>query len=114
MNVSAKEEFDKEVERLVSFLHKSFKARVKWSRTGKWQQVIQCEMGIALSMGRLDLVSNLLERHNQLGFLSSRMEQIEYEERFASADGLPTEIVETDSTLSLLETEKGFAEVPKE
>jgi len=114
MKENVQEEFDKEVERLVSFLHKSFKARVKWSRTGQWRKAIQCEMGIALSMGRLDLVSNLLERHNRLDLLNNRKDQIEYEKRFSSVEGLPTEIVETDSTQSLPETEKEFAEVPKE
>ena len=107
-------DFDKEIERLVSFLHKSYKARVKWSRTGQWEKAIQCEMGIALSMGRMDLLNNLMQRHSRLTFLAQKQAEIDYEKRFSETASLPEAIVEKDSTLSSSETEKEFADPPKE
>ena len=107
-------DYGKEVERLVSFLHKSYKARVKWSRTGKWEQAIRCEIGIALAMGRLDLVSNLMQRLSRLQFLAQKAEAADYEERFSDVGTLPEEAKEEDSTQSSLESEKGFATEPKQ
>jgi hypothetical protein len=112
--VSVEEQYNAEVERLVSYLQKSYKSRVKWSRTGKWQQAIQCEMGIALSMGRMDLLGNLMERYSKLSFLEQKRAEIEYEQRFSEVSSLPEESMSKDSTQSLPESEKEFADRPKE
>ncbi len=114
MKNSPTSELDREIERLVSIIHKSYKARVKWTRTGKWKQALQCEMGVALSMGRLDLLANLMERSSRIDFLEKQKEQAEYESRFSEVEKLPDEIGDKDSTLSSTESKNGFAEVQKE
>ena len=112
--VNVEEQYNAEIERLVSYLQKSYKSRVKWSRTGKWQQAIQCEMGIALSMGRMDLLGNLMERYSKLAFLEQKRAEIDYEQRFSEVSALPEEIIDKDSTQSSSESEKEFADRPKE
>ena len=82
----------KELDRLGSFLQKSYKAKVKWSRTDQWAKAIQAEIGSAIALGRLDLASNLMERHKRISFLSQQVSELEYAKRFSGEEPLPTEI----------------------
>ena len=113
-----------EIDRLASFLQKSYKARVKWAKTGGWNKAIQAEIGGAVALGRLDLVANLMERHSRITVLTTQIAEIEYSERFANlepSETLPSEIIEPsdnsenkDSTQFVSETKKGFADIPKQ
>lgn len=95
-----------EQDRLISYIQKSYKARIKWVKQGKIDQVICSEIGACLAAGRMDLVENLVTRKTRLHSLTSLKEQIEYQKTFQS-DSLvlpPSEInndetnAETDST----------------
>ena len=114
----------KEIDRLASFLQKSYKARIKWAKTGGWNKAIQAEIGGAVALGRLDLVANLMERHSRITTLTTQISELEYAERFATlepSETLPEEMKEgaiteahKDSTLFVPETKNGFADIPKE
>ena len=71
-----------EQERLISYIQKSYKARIKWVKQGKIDQVICSEIGACLAAGRMDLVENLVARKTRLQSLNSLVEQMEYQYRF--------------------------------
>jgi len=71
-----------EQERLISYIQKSYKARIKWVKQGKIDQVICSEIGACLAAGRMDLVENLVSRKARLHSLNSLIEQMEYQHRF--------------------------------
>ena len=71
-----------EQERLISYIQKSYKARIKWVKQGKIEQVICSEIGACLATGRMDLVENLVARKARLQSLTSLVEQMEYQHRF--------------------------------
>ena len=77
--MSLREAIDKEIDRLNTYLHKSYKAKVRWSKTGSWEKAIQAEIGSAIALGRLDLVSNLMERRQRIMIMVAQAEQEEYE-----------------------------------
>lgn len=85
-----KEELEKlyqeEQDRLISYIQKAYKARVKWVKQGRYDQAITSEIGVCLSTGRLDLVANLIGRQKTLESLKAQLESLEYQERFAEPD----------------------------
>ena len=82
----ARQEFKSEQDRLISYIQKGYKARVKWVKQGMYVQVIQAELAIAVSMGRLDLAKNLFERLEKLNVLKDKIEQLDYAMRFATEE----------------------------
>ena len=115
------QDLDKEIDRLASFLQKSYKARIKWAKNGGWSKAIQAEIGVAISLGRLDLVGNLMERHSKITMLTHKIAELEYAQRFsgdnAIASEIPPPIIQeenTDSTQFSSEDEIAFADNPKE
>jgi len=103
VSTDPKKLLEQEIDKLLSFLQKSYKARVKWVRQGKYDQVIASELSSCLSNGRLDLVENLIDRrHNIIEFLRL-IDQVDYENRFGQNVEHPplpngNEIKEIDST----------------
>ena len=92
--------YSSEVERLLSYLQKSYKARVKWVKKGDVLKAIDGEIGLAIAGGRMDLVENLMLRRLAFVRLQKSIESMDYEQRFGSVGTqapLPKEI-ETDST----------------
>lgn len=81
-----RQEFKSEQDRLISYIQKGYKARVKWVKQGMYVQVIQAELAIAVSMGRLDLANNLFERLKKLNVLKDQIDQLDYAMRFATEE----------------------------
>ena len=75
-------EIEQEKDRLISYIQKAYKARIKWVKQGKIDQAISSEIGACLSSGRMDLVENLMSRKARLESLANLAEQIEYQQRF--------------------------------
>ena len=103
MSDDPKKLLEHEVDKLLSFMQKSYKARVKWVRQGKYDQAIASELSSCLSNGRLDLVENLMTRRATIHQLVATVDQMDYEHRFgqdANPPPLPNggEIKEIDST----------------
>ena len=107
MLADIKNQIQLEQERLISYIQKAYKARIKWVKQGKIDQAICSEIGACLAAGRMDLVENLVARKTRLQSLSSLLEQIEYQRRFHDDEVvLPVEQIEqtvdtrdsTDST----------------
>ncbi len=82
MLVDIQKQIQLEQERLISYIQKSYKARIKWVKQGKIDQVICSEIGACLAAGRMDLVENLVSRKARLHSLNSLVEQMEYQHRF--------------------------------
>jgi predicted ATPase len=96
-----KAELDDELDRLAAFVQKAYKSKIRWLRTGEPLKTIQAEVGTAIAMGRMDLVSNLLDRQRRIEYLMNILQSAEYQQRFIEAAPLPDELGEKDSTLFL-------------
>lgn len=112
--------FEKEKEKLVSYIQKSYKARIKWVKTGQLLKAIDAEIGIALAGGRIDLVENLMQRRSNLVSIQKEISRLDYEQRFGSQGlsvPLPediTEDLETDSTQFSSDTKPEVAQSPNQ
>ena len=105
----ARRTYEKELDKLSGYVQKSYKARIKWVKSGHTMKVIEAEIGIALAGGRLDLVENLMKRREDLNLIQKEIQRLDYEQRFGSSvedAPLPedsSELLETDSTPFLTE-----------
>ena len=96
-----------EQERLISYIQKSYKARIKWVKQGKIDQVICSEIGACLAAGRMDLVENLVSRKARLQSLNSLVDQMEYQRRFRNDEVIlpPEESLEKENGITTLNTD---------
>ena len=99
----AQETYNKEVEKLLGYIQKSYKARIKWAKGGNPLKAIEAELSIAISGGRMDLVANLMERRDRLIQIEREIQRLDYEQRFGSIDAAPLPedssiVLEMDST----------------
>lgn len=93
-----------EQERLISYIQKSYKARIKWVKQGKIDQAICSEIGACLASGRMDLVENLVTRKARLQSLTSLIDQMEYQSRFQN-DELVLPMEQTNQQESKVDTD---------
>ena len=99
MAVQIDQELKTEKDRLISFIQKGYKAKIKWIKNGQYEQVIQSEIAIAASLGRLDIVQNLITRANKINALVSQKEQLDYSIRFSQQEPILLPVpTEEDST----------------
>lgn len=94
ITIDIHKEIELEKERMISYIQKAYKARIKWVKQGKIDQAICAEIGACLSVGRLDLIENLITRKARLESLFNLLEQIEYQSRF----GQDNVVLPSDST----------------
>ena len=112
----AQQAYQKELDKLSGYVQKSYKARIKWIKSGNPLKAIDAEIGIALAGGRTDLISNLMERRQNLILIQKEISRLDYEHRFGSealATPLPEEPnlqVETDSTQFSTDTKTEVAQ----
>ena len=96
----AKKALQDEQDKLISFMQKSYKNRIKWVKQGKVLAALNSEIGIALSSGRTDIIENLLIRQRKIVGLTQMIEHLEYTQIFDRQEiALPKET--TDSTIIL-------------
>jgi len=116
----AKASYQRELDKLSGYVQKSYKARVKWLKTGHPLKVIEAEIGVALAGNRMDLVENLMERRRNLIIIQKEISRLDYEQRFGSGVSStplpedPIDSTETDSTQFSSDTKREVAQTPNQ